>query len=304
MTLTDYQTPDRMALKRKAIPLPNLSGKSILDVGCDHGYWCRLASELGASKVLGLDRGRMVVGKFTDFSKTFPFCEKIDLGKQWHEFGKFDVVFCFSMYHHIYENCGDHNAVWFWLRRHTKEILLWENPTGNDDPVVRLNVSLPYLKSEIEQAASRYFDVEHIGPALHVKTREVWRCRPKRFVRSFKAEMRAGSSGAVKAFEHAHGRRIAEIENILGVKCVPGSLNLKCDFDWKDYYRAQILDPVERATLGGEWKPRWARFYPLSANGHKVFAFRFEGETYKDDMVELIADRQLRDVLPEAFTLV
>jgi len=45
--------------------------------------------------------------------------EHIDVGKQWREFGHFEVVFLFSLYHHIYECAGgDHRPIWFWLWRH------------------------------------------------------------------------------------------------------------------------------------------------------------------------------------------
>ena len=86
-----------------------------------------------------------------------------------------------------------------------------------------------------------------------------------------------------------------EFQSLLGVRPVPGSLNVHLTepFDWESrYYRAQLLDVVDRsAGLDSAWQPRWARIYPLAG---EVFAFRFEGETYQDDFVELIAGRQLR----------
>jgi len=66
----DYQTPRRMAAKLQAVPLPELRGKRVLDVGCDAGAWCWLAAEQGAADVLGLDRGREVRGRgFVDVIK-------------------------------------------------------------------------------------------------------------------------------------------------------------------------------------------------------------------------------------------
>lgn len=41
--------------KLQAIRLPDLSGKSFLDVGCNAGYFCHAALRAGASKVVGLD---------------------------------------------------------------------------------------------------------------------------------------------------------------------------------------------------------------------------------------------------------
>src|SRR6516165_12137463 len=54
--------------------------------------------------------------------------EHIDVGKQWREFGHFEVVFLFSLYHHIYECAGgDHRPIWFWLWRHctSNAVVIW-----------------------------------------------------------------------------------------------------------------------------------------------------------------------------------
>ena len=45
------------------------------------------------------------------------------------------------------------------------------------------------------------------------------------------------------------------------------------------------------------------RFYPVELPDGKAHALRFEGETYKENFVELIADRQLRSSLTETFTI-
>lgn len=319
---SDYQTDRRMALKRQAIPLPFFGGKRVLDVGCDFGAWSFLAADQGAAKVLGLDRNRDVRGRGqtnliainTEVAKhrqNAGVCEfkRIDLGKQWHNFGTFDVVLCFSMYHHWFENCGDHAPIWFWLWKHCAHdgVVLWENPVDDRDPVVQANVSDEnrplYRLGAIIGAAKEWFEAEFVGPALHEPTREVWTFRPlPAMPRYSSAIMLAGAGGATAAFEYADGRRIGEVESILGFRPVPGSLNLRLDgpFDWdRGYYRAQVLDVKDRsAGLDSEWAPRWARFYPLTIDGHSVCAFRFEGERYELRFMEVIAPQRLRDVIP------
>jgi CTP-dependent riboflavin kinase len=113
--------------------------------------------------------------------------------------------------------------------------------------------------------------------------------------------MIAGAGGATAAFEHAGGRRIGEIAEVLGWRPFPGSLNVRLEvpFDWNDgYYRAEILDVVERGRgLDVEWRPRWARFYPVTIDGVDACAMRFEGERYPAELVELIAPWRLRDRL-------
>lgn len=316
----DYQTSERMALKKKAIPLPDLKQKTVLDIGCDHGWWCWEAVGLGASSVLGLDRNRKINGSDFDLiafnsavakNRGDP-CEfrKINLGVQWHEFGKHDVTFCFSMYHHVYQNCADHNSIWYWFWRHTDEVLIWENPVSTDDPVVRMHVTHPYNEQDIRRAAERYFEIEDVGPALHVPTRTVWRCWPKlRDRKTYKAKMQKGIGGSTKAFDHDDGQRRKHISDILGERIISGSLNTRTDkpFHWdEDYYRSYITDPVDRKNIDGPWAFRPMRFYPVDAcilRTLGAYALRFENEKYDQNFVELIANHRLRDTRPETFII-
>lgn len=302
MTFGDYQTPERMAVKFAAVPLPDLTGRTVLDVGCDHGAWCWRALELGAAEVLGLDRGRAVRGEgFVDLAarnaargvRQARFA-RFEFGTQWHSFGRFDVVLLLNVYHHAYQACGDHLPLWFWLHRHCAGELLVELPLSTADGVVVETVTRPYVAAEIRAAADVYFDIEDVG-AGWVPTRRVWRCRPRqRAPERWTGAAVVGAGGASAAFEHADGRRMDEIERALGVRCLPGSLNVRMDrpFDWdRDYYRAELLDVVNRGDgLGGQWAPRPCRFYPLG----DAFAMRFEGESYAPEFLELIAPRRLR----------
>lgn len=326
MIASEYQTESRMALKREAIPLPDFTGKRVLDIGCDFGYWSFVAASK-AREVVGLDRNRYVkgVGDVNLISLNSErahemglncWFHKIDLGKQWLEYGTFDIVFCLSMYHHWFQNTGgDHRSIWYWLSRHTAPggVILWENPVDTTDQVVQMNVSSEFHPQynwlAIASAASRCFDFEYVGRALHVPTREVYRfTRKPESVVSWTGATVDGAGGATKAFEYAGGRRMKEIENILGFVPFPGSLNLVGPGDFYNdtgYYRAQILDVKERGHgLDVEWAPRWARFYPVQVNGIDAWAFRFEGEHYAQTLVELIAPIRLRDQLKEPWNIV
>lgn len=193
-TAGDYQTAKRMADKLRAIPIPDdLSGLSVLDVGCDHGGFCKLASDRGAARVLGIDRGRDVRingGKqFIDLAERntqqgWRGCEfrSLSVGKEWPDLGEFDLVFCFSLYHHVYGEVGQHLPIWRWLWQQTRGVLLWEGPVSTADPIARDRAKgrFDYDRDSIWNAASNFFHVEHIGPALHRPHREVWRCTTKR----------------------------------------------------------------------------------------------------------------------------
>ena len=316
---SDYQTERRMGLKLAAIPFPDFAGKRVLDVGTDHGFFAFRAAEQGASDVVGLDRNRHVGGRFVDVIalNTHRAAKQglrarfahIHVGRQWQVFGRFDVLLVMSVYHHIFEACGDHRPIWFWLWSQCKASgeVLFEGPLDDGDPVVRVNVSDAnrpgYTKEAILEAASAFFDAEYIGPALHEPTRQVWRFRPHPVQwQRHAGVLQSGAGGASKAFEYADGRRISEIERVLGFRPVPGSLNVQLDrpFAWDDgFFRAQILDVKDRAKgLQSEWEPRWARFYPLTIDGEDACAIRFEGERYDPAFLELIAPDRLRELVP------
>ncbi len=55
-SLGDVDGASQSAQKLRALKLPeSLQGKSVLDIGCAEGYFCRAAKKLGAAKVIGLD---------------------------------------------------------------------------------------------------------------------------------------------------------------------------------------------------------------------------------------------------------
>ena len=172
------------------------------------------------------------------------------------------------------------------------------------DPVVRGNVPgelhAGYTRDAILAAAREWFDAEHIGPAKHEPTREVWRFRPKSVpLRGYVGQAVDGAGGATRAFMHADYRRCKEIQALFGWRPFPGSLNLELDepFRWdRGYFRAQILDVTDRSRgLSSEWAPRWARCYPVSVNGAPGLGFRFEGESYPQNFLEVIAPDRLRN---------
>lgn len=310
---------ERMQKKLEAIPFPDLTGKSVLDVGCDYGQFSFHAANRGARYVLGLDRNRDVRGignvdlisannalaAETNGLQICGFAET-NLGKQWREFGKFDVIFMFSMYHHVFENVGDHKPIWFWLWRHCNPggIVLWENPVDLKDVVSDRHISggkrEEYSRERILEAAGYYFDAEHIGGAKHEPHREVYRFTAKAFPENaVQAALRDGAKGATRAFLYADGRRQNEIRDILGYTPFPGSLNMQtaAPFDWDNgYYRAEILDVVERGKgLDVEWKSRWVRLYPVKVNGVDGHVLRFEGEKYPLNFIEVISPVRLRN---------
>lgn len=328
MATPDYQIFDlvnghvenigpRMEQKLHALKdtLPeDLSAKSVLDVGCDFGFWSFLCAQRGAVNVLGLDRGRKVKDEFIDLPAhnnekaqgTVCNFRNINLGKQWMTFGKFDITLLMSLYHHIYHQSESHLPIWYWLYRHTREYLVWENPTEAFDTVVRMNVSdylhPTYTKNHILREAQQYFNYRYVGPAVHEPTRSVFVLTPRILQTPIYAgRIKHGAGGASKAFTYYNNRRIKEIEAILGFKPYPGSLNIELEvpFNWDaHYFRSQVLDVANRGEgLDTHWLPRWARFYPVVVGGKNAFVFKFEGDSYPANFIELIAEERLRETM-------
>lgn len=300
MDMGDYQTPERMAVKLTSTPLPNVFGRSVLDVGCDHGAYMIEALKRGAKRVEGIDRGRNVRGQgFVDLSRiAVAGCpiHKMDLGKQWHDFGAFDVVLCLNMYHHAYRNCLDHRALWFWLWGHTRETLLWESPLGTNDPVSR-DCGPGYNQQAILSAVKEFFEIEDQRRGW-ISTRWTLRLRPRDMSVIFPCgNVKKGVGGAAKAFLWNNGARIKELKEILGREMIPGSLNLdlSADFDWnRNYFRAQMLDWRDtRRGFGGPQTKEWVRLYPGNWHGKKCYAIRFEHEVGFPRHMELISDQRL-----------
>lgn len=101
--MAQYQSfPDaagdsRTLEKLKALRMPDLAGRSFLDVGCNEGFFCGFAKYLGAERVVGIDQS---IG-FTERARSrFPDCEF--LTQSWEELpaGNFDVILLASALHY------------------------------------------------------------------------------------------------------------------------------------------------------------------------------------------------------------
>ena len=306
----------RMNTKMKAVEkfLPtDWNAKNVLDIGCDFGFWSFLAATNGA-KVIGLDRSRDVraIGRVNipllnnlgaERNNLDAKFRHFEAGTNWNILGKFDFVFCMSLYHHIFNVCENHDAIWYWLWQNTEGTLLWENPTEMQDVVVQINLKKhlysEYTESKIRNAALKYFDIEQEQPALHETTRTVWYCKPKKLKpKKYKGKAVHGAGGASKAFAFSDERRCKEFHIATGIYPFSGSLNIELseNFDWSSgYFVARFLDVEKRGIgLDQNWVQRTARLYPFEINGMSAWAFRFESDNYPPNFIELISEKYLR----------
>ena len=99
--------------KRKVarLQLPeDLSGKRVLDIGCNEGYFCGLAAERGASEVIGID----FVASNIEFAKQRYAGDKVRFIRQsWAQLpeGPFDLVLWASAMHYELDPRSVVNAI-------------------------------------------------------------------------------------------------------------------------------------------------------------------------------------------------
>lgn len=93
----DASGDSRTLEKLKALKLPDLAGRSFLDVGCNEGFFCGFASFQGASRSVGIDSSRPFIERA---GRRFPKCEFHQ--QSWEELpaGPFDVILLASALHY------------------------------------------------------------------------------------------------------------------------------------------------------------------------------------------------------------
>lgn len=104
--VTPGETGDATILKLGMMDLPpDMNGMSVLDIGCNEGFFAFEAERRGASPVVALDKSREAAEKFTlvhevlgsrvDFRQVE--LTSLDPGRD----GRFDLVFFLSVFHHL-----------------------------------------------------------------------------------------------------------------------------------------------------------------------------------------------------------
>lgn len=93
---------DRSATARQIFP-DDMTGKSVLDLGCSHGFFCFEAARRGATRVLGLDVEPEVIRK----NHLLADCLNLKVEFGVHDIEKepiidqYDYVLCLNLLHHV-----------------------------------------------------------------------------------------------------------------------------------------------------------------------------------------------------------
>jgi putative peptidoglycan lipid II flippase len=106
-TVEEHQAETSQGLsgnKWAAMQMPHdLSGKSIIDIGCSEGFFCRKCVEQGANLVFGIDSGpgRLLCARFVALRDGLNIDYKLDVFPSRDIRRKFDYVLCLSVLHHF-----------------------------------------------------------------------------------------------------------------------------------------------------------------------------------------------------------
>ena len=149
--IDDIITPGNFdaAWRLKLMNLGDLSGKSILDVGCNSGQICFQAKKLGASKVVGIDINKFRLSqakKLADIMNLDVEINEMDILDS-IKLGQFDIVFCVAVLTEI----PDLISSLFVLKQITKDILFLElaiAPFHNSPLFISENYKIRRLKGK------------------------------------------------------------------------------------------------------------------------------------------------------------
>jgi 2-polyprenyl-3-methyl-5-hydroxy-6-metoxy-1,4-benzoquinol methylase len=118
----------------------DFAGKTVLDVGCSEGFFCRLAADRGAKRVVGIDLPGVVMPTqeltfYLGYNNVDFY--GYDLKTDTPDVGTFDIVLFLSMVHHI--------GLPQWLLASVGETLVFEgNGKREDEPALsKLNEVFP-----------------------------------------------------------------------------------------------------------------------------------------------------------------
>ncbi|MBN2843845.1 MAG: methyltransferase domain-containing protein [Sedimentisphaerales bacterium] len=141
-----------------------LTGKRVLDLGCNSGYWSLQAINSGAEYVFGVDGRKMhidqanFVFQVNGVDKTkYKFIQSNFFSDEVWSIGQFDIVFCFGILYHI----NKHFYLLEKIREVNSEFLLIDTQIS-----LNLNSSLEFYKESVADARNSV-EYELVGNPSH-----------------------------------------------------------------------------------------------------------------------------------------
>jgi tetratricopeptide (TPR) repeat protein len=168
----------------------DLTGKTVLDIGTNLGYFAFESFFRGAIRVVGLEQDLERAQLIQEVNRFFRsgvelYPDRFSL-KMAEKYGEFDLTFVCSCYHYFYLEYRDHDRIMQELARATRQRLIFEGPLDLQDVSWRKHVAnqtaIPasiveqeFTPDRILGTARRHFrEVRFVGPAQYLPHRHIW----------------------------------------------------------------------------------------------------------------------------------
>jgi len=167
----------------------DLTGKTVLDIGTNLGYFAFESFFRGAIRIVGLEQDLERTQLIQEVNRFFRFGvelypDRFSL-KMAEKYGEFDFTFVCSCYHYFYLEHRDHDRIMQELARVTRQLIFegpldlqdvsWQKHVANQTAIPMPVVEQEFTADRILGAARRHFrDVRFVGPAQYLPHRHVW----------------------------------------------------------------------------------------------------------------------------------
>lgn len=208
--------------KLRALNLPPLVGKSFLDVGCNEGFYCKVASDAGACPVVGLDNFPFAVERARARFPNVTF-----VLRSWENLPeeKFDVILFASGLHYL-KDASDIEAMLSRLRNclTSDGLLILEAGVADSSEdklveVIRPDGTVRYPSSALladllDRAGLTWRYVARSEPGDNID-RLVYHCRARKGLVLFvRGEPNSGKSYLAEGVASFDGSRIVRIDDV------------------------------------------------------------------------------------------
>ena len=155
-------------LRNRLIKWKTMKNKTVLDLGCNNGFFAIRAKAYGASKVLGVDKGDCIIGARELAKQKGLDVEFWQMDLESPEFQRFcprfDMVFLFSVLTHL----KDPEKFLDWLDSRVRRMLFFESNTGT-----KHKDQIELVKKHIWMSDVKYLGVSELPQnGVH----HLWKC--------------------------------------------------------------------------------------------------------------------------------
>lgn len=166
----------------------DMTGLSMLDIGCNKGFFCFEAFLRNAEKITGIDVLQNIIRILNEITETSECLSNIEFisggfSEKLKELGLFDIILFSSSYHYVYTDFLSHDRIFKILSDICKDRVIIELPMERDDNFARSVLEkkcsgealYAYNYHAILNSASKYFgSVRYVANSGFLRTRDIF----------------------------------------------------------------------------------------------------------------------------------